>query len=69
MIKFIQTILIMIVATCVAVIVILTAVNYHFFCDITNNRYILCAIILAFTVICGISFYIFVKLWNSMFLK
>lgn len=67
--KFIQTILMMVVTACAAVIVILTITNCEYFCVMTDSYFIPFIIIFGFTVITCIGIWMFIKLWNSMFLK
>ena len=67
--KFIQSLLMMVVSACAAVIVILTIINLDYFCYMTNSYFIPFIIILGFTAISGIAFYVFYKLWYSMFIK
>lgn len=66
--KFIQSVLMMVVSACAAVIVILTITNLDYFCEMTNS-FIPFIIIIGFSAISGISFYVFYKLWYSMFIK
>ena len=67
--KFIQSVLMMVVSACAAVIVILTIINLDYFCEMTDSCFIPFIIIIGFSAICGISFYVFYKLWYSMFIK
>lgn len=67
--KFIQSVLMMVVSACAAVIVILTIANCEYFCEMTNSYFIPFIIIIGFSAISGISFYVFYKLWYSMFIK
>ena len=67
--KFIQSVLMMVVSACAAVIVILTIINLDYFCEMTNSSFIPFIIIIGFTAISGIAFYVFYKLWYSMFIK
>ena len=67
--KFIQSVLMMVVSACAAVIVILTIDNLDYFCEMTDSYFIPFIIIIGFSAICGISFYVFYKLWYSMFIK
>ena len=66
--KFIQSILMFIIASCAAVIVILTIINCEYFCAMTNY-FIPFIIIIGFSFVGGIAFYVFYKLWYSMFIK
>lgn len=67
--KFIQSLLMMVVSACAAVIVILTIINLDYFCVMTNSCFIPFIIIMGFTAVSGISFYVFYKMWYSMFIK
>lgn len=67
--KFMQTILMLVVTTCAAVIVILTITNCEYFCAMTDSYFIPFIIIFGFSAITCIGIWMFVKLWNSMFLK
>lgn len=67
--KFIQSLLMMVVSACAAVIVILTIINLDYFCYMTNSCFIPFIIIMGFTAVSGISFYVFYKMWYSMFIK
>lgn len=67
--KFIQSLLMMVVSACAAVIVILTIINLDYFCYMTNSYFIPFIIIMGFTAISIIGFYVFYKLWYSMFIK
>ena len=67
--KFIQSVLMMVVSACAAVIVILTIDNLDYFCEMTDSYFIPFIIIIGFSAISGISFYVFYKLWYSMFIK
>lgn len=67
--KFIQSLLTMVVSACAAVIVILTIINLDYFCYMTNSYFIPFIIIMGFTAISIIAFYVFYKLWYSMFIK
>lgn len=67
--KFIQSVLMMVVSACAAVIVILTIINLDYFYEMTDSSFIPFIIIIGFTVISCISFYVFYKLWYSMFIK
>nr|DAQ92249.1 MAG TPA: hypothetical protein [Crassvirales sp.] len=67
--KFIQSLLMMVVSACAAVIVILTIINCEYFCVMTNSYFIPFIIIIGFSAISGIAFYVFYKLWYSMFIK
>lgn len=67
--KFIQSILMMVVSACASVIVILTIINLDYFCEMTNSYFIPFIIIIGFSAISVISFYVFYKLWYSMFIK
>lgn len=66
--KFIQSILMFIIATCAAVIVVLTIINIEYFCVMTNY-FIPFIVIIGFSAISGIAFYVFQKLWYEMFIK
>ena len=48
-----------IIAACAAVIVILTIINCEYFCVMTNSSFIPFIIIIGFTAISGIAFYVF----------
>lgn len=67
--RFIQTMLMMTVSACAAVIVILTITNCNYICEASDNYFIPYIVIMVFTAISGISFWMFIKLWNLMFLK
>ena len=67
--KFIQSILMFIIAACAAVIVVLTIINCEYFCEMTNSSFIPFIIIIGFSAISGIAFYVFQKLWYEMFIK
>ena len=67
--KFIQSILMFIISTCAAVIAILTIINCEYFCLMTNSYFIPFIIIMGFTTISGIAFYVFQKIWYEMFIK
>lgn len=67
--KFIQSILMFIIAACSAVIVVLTIINCEYFCEMTNSSFIPFIIIIGFSAISGIAFYVFQKLWYEMFIK
>lgn len=67
--KFIQSLLMMVVSACAAVIVILTITNLDYFCYMTDSYFIPFIIIMGFTAISIIAFYVFYKLWYSMFIK
>ena len=67
--KFIQSILMFIIAACAAVIVILTIINCEYFCEMTNSSFIPFIIIIGFTATSGVAFYVFQKLWYEMFIK
>lgn len=67
--KFIQSILMFIIAACAAVIVVLTIINIEYFCVMTDSRFIPFIVIIGFTAISGIAFYAFQKLWYEMFIK
>ena len=58
-----------IITVCTAIIVILTITNLNYFCVMTDSYFIPFIIIIGFSAICGISFYVFYKLWYSMFIK
>lgn len=66
--KFIQSVLMMVVSACAAVIVILTVINLDYFCEMTDS-FIPFIIIIGFSAISGIAFYMFYKLWYQMFIK
>lgn len=66
--KFIQSILMFIIAACAAVIVVLTIINCEYFCAMTNY-FIPFIIIIGFSTISGIAFYVFQKIWYEMFIK
>lgn len=66
--KFIQSILMFIIATCAAVIVVLTIINIEYFCVMTNY-FIPFIVIIGFSAISGIALYTFYKLWYEMFVK
>lgn len=66
--KFIQSILMFIIASCAAVIAILTIIYCEYFCEMTN--YVMpFIIIIAYSAISGIAFYVFYKMWYKMFIK
>ena len=67
--KFIQSILMFIIAACAAVIVILTIINCEYFCVMTNSYFIPFIVIISFTAISGIAFFTFYKIWYEMFIK
>ena len=67
--KFIQSILMFIIAACAAVIVILTIINCEYFCVMTNSSFIPFIIIIGFTAISVIAFFAFYKIWYEMFIK
>ena len=67
--KFIQSILMFIIAACAAVIAILTIINCEFFCEMTNSSFIPFIIIIAFSAISGIACFVFYKIWYEMFIK
>lgn len=67
--KFIQSMLMFIIAACAAVIVVLTIINCEYFCVMTNSSFIPFIIIIGFTAISGIAFYAFQKIWYEMFIK
>lgn len=67
--KFIQSILMFIIAACSAVIVVLTIINCEYFCLMTNSSFIPFIIIIGFAAISGVAFYVFQKLWYEMFIK
>lgn len=67
--KFIQSILMFIIAACAAVIVVLTIINCEYFCVMTNSYFIPFIVIIGFSAISGIAFYAFQKLWYEMFIK
>ena len=67
--KFIQSILMFIIAACADVIVVLTIINYEYFCQMTNSYFIPFLIIIGFSAISGIAFFVFQKLWYEMFIK
>ena len=67
--KFIQSILMFIIATCAAVITILTIINCEYFCVMTNSSFIPFIVIIGFTAISCIAFFAFYKIWYEMFIK
>lgn len=67
--KFIQSILMFIIAACTAVIVVLTIINCDYFCVMTNSYFIPFIIIIGFSAISGIACFAFYKLWYEMFIK
>lgn len=67
--KFIQSLLMMVASACAAVIVIITIINLDYLCCMTNSYFIPFIIIIGFTAISIITFYVFYKLWYSMFIK
>lgn len=67
--NFMQTILMLVVTTCAAVVVILTINNCEYFCVMTNSYFTAFIVIFGFSAITCIGAWMFVKLWNSMFLK
>lgn len=67
--KFIQSILMFIISSCAAVIAILTIINCEYFCVMTNSSFIPFIIIIGFSAVSGIAFYVFQKLWYEMFIK
>ena len=67
--KFIQSIFMFIISVCAAVITILTIINCEYFCVMTNSNFIPFIVIIGFTVISGIAFYAFYKIWYEMFIK
>lgn len=67
--KFIQSILMFIIAACAAVIVVLTIINCEYFCEMTNSSFIPFIIIIGFSAITGIAFFAFYKMWYTMFIK
>ena len=67
--KFIQSILMFIIAACAAAIVVLTIINCEYFCEMTNSAFIPFIIIIGFAAISGIAFYVFQKIWYEMFIK
>ena len=58
-----------VISACAAVIVILTIVNREYFCLMTNSYFIPFIVIIGFTAISGVAFYVFYKLWYTMFIK
>ena len=66
--KFVQSILMFIIAACAAVIVVLTIINCEYFCVMTNY-FIPFFVIIGFSAISGIAFYMFYKIWYEMFIK
>ena len=66
--KFIQSILMFIIAACAAVIVVLTIINCEYFCAMTNY-FIPFIIIIGFSFIGGIATWMFYKIWYEMFIK
>lgn len=67
--KFIQIILMLVVTICSTIIVILTITNLNYFCVMTDSYFIPFIIIFCFSAITCIGIWMFIKLWNSMFLK
>ena len=67
--KFIQSILMLIVSSCAAVITTLTIINYEYFCLMSNSSFIPFVVIIGFTAISGIAFFAFYKIWYEMFIK
>ena len=67
--KFLQSVLMFIIAACAAVIVILTIINCEYFCLMTNSSFIPFIIIMGGTSISGIAFFAFYKIWYEMFIK
>lgn len=67
--KFIQSILMFVIAACSAVIVILTIVNCDYFCEMTDSSFIPFIIIIGFSAISGIALWMFYKIWYEMFIK
>lgn len=67
--KFIQSILMFIIAACSAVITILTIINCEYFCIMTNSAFIPFIIIIGFAAISGIACFAFYKIWYEMFIK
>ena len=67
--KFIQSILMFIIAALAAVIVVLTIINCDYFCLMTNSYFIPFIVIIGFTAISGIAFFAFYKIWYEMFIK
>ena len=67
--KFIQSILMFIIASLAAVIVVLTIINCEYFCVMTNSYFIPFIVIIGFTAISGIGFFAFYKIWYEMFIK
>lgn len=67
--KFVQSVLMMVVSACAAVIVILTIINLDYFCEMTDSYFIPFIIIIGFSTISAIAFWIFYKLWYQMFIK
>lgn len=67
--KFIQSLLMFVVSACAAVIVILTIVDCDYFCYMTNSYFIPFIVIMGFSAISGISFWMFYKMWYEMFIK
>ena len=58
-----------IISACAAVIVVLTIINCEYFCAMTNSSFIPFIIIIGFSFVSGIAFYVFYKLWYTMFIK
>ena len=58
-----------IIAACAAVIAILTMINCEYFSLMTNSSFIPFIIIIGFTAISGIAFFVFQKIWYEMFIK
>lgn len=67
--KFIQSILMFIIAACAAVIAILIITNCEYFCEMTNSSFIPFIIIIAFSAISGIACFAFYRIWYKMFIK
>ena len=67
--KFMQSILMCIIAACAAANVVLTIINCEYFCVMTNSSFIPFIIIIGFAAISGIAFYAFQKIWYEMFIK
>ena len=67
--KFIQSILMLMISSCAAVITILTIINYEYFCLMTNSAFISFIVIIGFAAITGIGFFAFYKIWYEMFIK
>ena len=58
-----------IISACADIIAILTIINCEYFCAMTGNYFIPFFVIIGFTAISGISFFVFYKIWYEMFIK